>query len=53
MTQTFSVVLLHIKDRNALHQTFFIYIQLGGFLSRYAEVRVNINVTPQVKECCV
>lgn len=49
----FSVVLLQIKDRNVPHRTFYIYILLGGFLCRYAKVRVNINVTPQVKECCV
>lgn len=32
---------------------FYIYILLSGFLYRYAKVQVNINVTPQVKECSV
>lgn len=41
-----SVVLLHIKDRNTLYQTFCIYILLGVFLCHYAKVRVNISVTP-------
>lgn len=32
---------------------FYIYILFAGFLYCYAKVKVNISVTPQVKECYV
>lgn len=47
----FSVVLLHIKDRNAREQTFCIYIPHGTFLCQYAQLRVNLTPTGEGVLC--